>query len=69
MDVGDIRAQHSSFPWIDPVFNVDILQLYFPPLLDTSEITEQLKPIELNPDCIQKETNDYILEKQIKVTF
>jgi hypothetical protein len=35
------------------VFNVDLLQPYFPPLLDTSEITEQLKPIEMNPDYME----------------
>jgi hypothetical protein len=31
------------------VFNVDLLWPYFPPLLDTSKIVEQLKPTELNP--------------------
>jgi hypothetical protein len=35
------------------VFNVDLLRPYFPPLLDTSKIVEQLKPIDLNHDCIQ----------------
>jgi hypothetical protein len=27
-----------------PVFNVDLLQPYFPPLLDTSEVATQLTP-------------------------
>jgi hypothetical protein len=31
------------------VFNVDILRPYFPPLLDTSEITEQLTPNSSTP--------------------
>jgi hypothetical protein len=35
------------------VFNVDLLHPYFPPLLDTSEVEEQLTPKDLNPDCIQ----------------
>jgi hypothetical protein len=41
------------FLGLHPVFNVDLLRPYFPPLLDTSEVVEQLTPIELNPDCIQ----------------
>jgi hypothetical protein len=48
------------------VFNVDLLRPYFPPLLDTSEVEEQLRPIELNPDCIQQASNDYIVDTQIK---
>ena len=38
------------FLGLHPVFNVDCLRPYFPPLLDTSDIAEQLKPTELNPD-------------------
>jgi hypothetical protein len=56
------------FLGLHPVFIVDILRLYFPPLLDTSEIVEQLTPIELNPDCIQHESSDQIVDKQIKGT-
>jgi hypothetical protein len=33
----------SPFLGFHPVFNMDLLQPYFPPLLDTLEITEQLK--------------------------
>jgi hypothetical protein len=51
-----------------PVFNMDLLHPYFPPLLDTSEVAEQLTPIELNPEYIQKASNDQILDRQIKVT-
>jgi hypothetical protein len=32
------------------VFNVDIIFPYFPPLLDTSKVAEQLTPTYLNPD-------------------
>jgi len=47
-------------PFLDlhPVFNVDHLQPYFPPLLDTSDIAEQLTPIELNPNCMEEATTD-----------
>jgi hypothetical protein len=50
------------------LFNVDLLRPYFPPLLDTLEITEQLTPTELNPEYIQHASNDYIVEKQVKGT-
>jgi hypothetical protein len=50
------------------VFNVDLLRPYFPPLLDTSDVVEQLTPTELNPDCIQQESNDQIVVTQIKGT-
>jgi hypothetical protein len=57
-----------SFLSLHPVFNVDLLHPYFPPLLDTSEVAEQLTPTELNPDCIQQESNDHIVYTQIKGT-
>ena len=41
------------FLGLHPVFNVDRLRPYFPPLLDTSDIVEQLTPLELNPDCME----------------
>jgi hypothetical protein len=50
------------------VFNVALLRPYFPPLLDTSEIGEQLTPIELNPDCMQQESIDQIVYTQVKGT-
>jgi hypothetical protein len=40
------------FLGLHPVFNVDLLRPYFPPLLDTSNIAKKLTPIELNPECI-----------------
>ena len=42
-----------QFLGLHPVFNVDRLRPYFPPLLDTSDIAEQLTPTELNPDCME----------------
>ena len=50
------------------VFNVYHLRLYFPPLLDTSDVAEQLTPIELNPDCMEQATTDRIMDTQIKNT-
>ena len=41
------------FLGLHPIFNVDRLRPYFPPLLDTSDIVEQLTPAELNPDCME----------------
>jgi hypothetical protein len=41
------------FVGLHPVFNVDLLHPYFPPLLDTLEVAKKLTPIELNPDCMQ----------------
>jgi hypothetical protein len=56
------------FLGLHPVFNVDLLRSYFPPLLETSEIVEQLTPTDINPDCIQHESNDYIVDKMVKGT-
>jgi hypothetical protein len=50
------------------VFNLDLLRPYFPPLLDTSDVAEQLTPTELNPDCIQQAFSDQIVDTQIKGT-
>ena len=47
---------------------MDRLRPYFPPLLDTSDIAEQLTPTELNPDCMEHATTDYIMDMQIKNT-
>jgi hypothetical protein len=41
------------FLGLHPVFNVDLLRPYLPPLLDTSDIAEKMTPTELNLDYIQ----------------
>jgi hypothetical protein len=53
--VGDNGFELNIPPFLGlhPMFNVDLLHPYFPPLLDTSEVVEQLTPTELNPDYIQ----------------
>jgi hypothetical protein len=50
------------FLGLHPVFNMDLLQSYFLPLLDSSEITELFTPIELNLDYIKNLSNDHIVE-------
>ena len=56
------------FLGLHPVFNVGRLRPYLPPLLDTSDIAEQLTPIELNPDCMEQATTDCIMHMKIKNT-
>jgi hypothetical protein len=44
--MGDNSFELNTPPFLGlhPVFNVDLLHPYFPPLLDTSKVVEQLKP-------------------------
>jgi hypothetical protein len=68
--VGDNDFERNIPPFLGlhPVFNVDLLRPYFPPLLDTSEIAKQLTPTKLNSDCIQHASDDLIVDKQVKGT-
>jgi hypothetical protein len=50
------------------VFNVDLLRPYFPPLLDTSEIANQLTPIELKPEFMEHASIYHIVDIQFKGT-
>jgi hypothetical protein len=54
----DFELNIPPFLGLHPMFNVDLLQPYFPPLLDTSEIIEQLTPTELNLDYIKHASSD-----------
>ena len=56
------------FLGLHPVFNVDHLRPYFPPLLDTSDIAEELTPKVLNLDCMEQATTDNIMDMKIKHT-
>ena len=56
------------FLGLHPVFNVDHLRPYFPPLLDTLDVVEQLTPTELNPDYMEQATTNWIMDTQIKNT-
>jgi len=68
--MGDNAFKFSIPPFLGlhPMFNVDRLWPYFPPLLDTSNIAEQLTPTELNPDCMEQAAADRIMDSQIKHT-
>ena len=67
---GDNSFELSIAPFLglNPVFNVDHLWPYFPPLLDTSNVAEQLTPTELNPDYMEQATTDRIMDTQVKNT-
>jgi hypothetical protein len=62
MDENDFELNIPPFIGLHLVFNMDLLRPYFPPLLDTSEIVEQLTPLELNPIYMQQESNDQIVD-------
>jgi hypothetical protein len=68
--VGENSFELSIPPFLGfhPVFNVDHLRPYFPPLLDTSDMAEQLTPTELNPDYMEQARTDQIMDTQIKHT-
>lgn len=68
--MGDSPFERSITPFLGmyPMLNVDHLQPYFPPLLDTSSITEQLAPIELNLDYMEQATTNQIMNMHIKNT-
>ena len=62
--MGDNSFELSIPPFLGlhHVFNVDLLHPYFPPLLDTSEVAEQLTPIELNPEFLKQAIVDRIMD-------
>jgi hypothetical protein len=68
--VGDNSFELNIPPFLrmHPMFNVDILWPYFPALLDTFEVAEQLTPTELNPECIQHASSDHIVDTKSKGT-
>ena len=68
--VGDNAFEFSIPPFLglNPLFNVDRLQPYFPPFLDTSNVAKQLTPTKLNSDYMEQDTNDRIMDTQIKNT-
>jgi hypothetical protein len=68
MGRNDFELNTPPFLGFHPIFNVDLLQPYFPPLLDTSEIEEQLAPKTLNLDYMEHASTDQIMETQVKVT-
>jgi hypothetical protein len=69
-DVGENSFELIIPPFLglQPVFNVDRLRPYFPPLLDTFDTAEQLTPTELNPYCMEQARTDQSMDTQIKYT-
>jgi hypothetical protein len=59
----DFELNIPPFLGLQPMLNVDLLRPYFPPLLDTSEIAEQLIPTKINHECMEQESNDHIVNK------
>ena len=68
--MGDNAFELSIPPFLGlhSVFNVDLLRPFFPPLLDTSEVEENLTPVELNLDCMEKAKINHIMDTQVKYT-
>ena len=68
--MGDKALELSIPPFLGlhPIFNLDLLHPYFPPLLDTLEVVEQLTPTYLNPNCMEQATIDPIMDTQVKGT-
>jgi hypothetical protein len=51
---------------LHPMFNVELHQPYFPPLLDTSKIEEQLTLTELKPVCMEHASTNHIMDREVK---
>jgi hypothetical protein len=68
--VGSNAFEFNTPPFLGlhPVCNVDLLRPYFPTLLDTSKIAEQLTPTELNPDYMEQASTDQIVDTWVKGT-
>ena len=66
--MGDNAFEFNIPPFLGlhPVFNVGHLRPYFPPLLDRSDIAEQLTPVDLNPDCMEQDATNQIMDTHIK---
>jgi hypothetical protein len=69
MGRNDFELNTPPFLGLHTVFNVDLYLPYFPPLLDTSVILEQLTPKNLNPNCMEQASTYQILDTQVKGTF
>jgi hypothetical protein len=57
-------------PYLDLhlVFHMELLQSYFPPLLDASKVVEQLATTKVNPNCIEKTRVDKNTNTEMKRT-
>jgi hypothetical protein len=64
----DFEFNTPPFLGLHPLFNLDLFGTYFPPLLDTSEITKDLAPTEINFDYMEQASIDQIVDTQVKGT-
>jgi hypothetical protein len=64
----DFELNTPPFLGMHPIFNVDLLRPYFPPLLNTYEIIKQLTPIEIKPDYMEQASTDQIVDTHAKGT-
>ena len=54
------------FLGVHPVFNVELLKPYFPPLLDIADVAKEINHIELNLEVVSPLQNDQIVEVVMK---
>ena len=54
------------FLGIHPIFNVESLKPYFPPLLDIGDVAKEISHIELNLESINPLQSDQIMEVVMK---
>jgi hypothetical protein len=68
--VGDnyFELSFPHFLGLHQVFNVELLRPYFPPLLDTSNMVEHLAPTKINPNFIEHDTIECIMDTNMKGT-
>ena len=68
--MGAIYFEFSIPPFLGlhPIFNVELLHPYFPPLLDTSDVAKKLEPIEINIEFLEKDIVDQIMETNMNGT-
>jgi hypothetical protein len=68
MGENDFELSIPPFLGLHPIFNVELLRPYFPPLLDTSDVVKHLDPTELNPNYIEQTKVDHIMDTKMKGT-
>jgi hypothetical protein len=64
----DFELSIPPFLGFHSVFNVELLEPYFPPLVDTSNVVEHFTPTKLNIDYIEQETIYQIMDTKTKGT-
>ena len=55
------------FLGVHPIFNVELLKPYFPPLLDIADVAEEFSHTELNPKVVNPLQSDQIMEVLMKI--